>query len=68
MVTREAPVFDKARRTTSVAEEFVARFGECVDEAVRAAAFAEAQQLELLRMRLLRDYAGLWLLVHRPTG
>jgi hypothetical protein len=38
------------------------------DEAVRGGAFGEAQQFELLRMRLLRDYAGLWLMVFRPTG
>jgi hypothetical protein len=68
MVTREAPVFDKARRTTRLAEEFVGRLGELADEALRTGAFAEAQQLQLLRMRLLRDYAGLWLLVHRPAG
>lgn len=68
MVTREAPVFDKARRTTRLAEEFVGRLGALADEALRTGAFAEAQQLQLLRMRLLRDYAGLWLLAHRPAG
>jgi hypothetical protein len=68
MVTREAPIFEQARRTTRLAEEYVGRFGELADEAVRKGAFAEAQQLQLLRMRLLRDYAGLWLLAHRPTG
>lgn len=68
MVTREAPIFEKARRSTRLAEEYVQRFGEMADEAVRSGAFGEAQQLELLRMRLLRDYAGLWLMVFRPTG
>lgn len=68
MVTREAPVFEKSRRTTRLCEEFVSKFSELADEAVRTGAFAEAKQLQLLRMRLLRDYAGLWLLVFRPTG
>jgi hypothetical protein len=68
MVTREAPIFEQARRTTRLAEEYVQRFAELADEAVRGGAFGEAQQMQLLRMRLLRDYAGLWLMVFRPTG
>ncbi len=27
---------------------------------------AEARQLEILRMRLMRDYSGLWLLAYKP--
>jgi hypothetical protein len=68
MVTREAPIFEQARRTTRLAEEYVQRFGEMTDAAVRSGNFGEAQQFELLRMRLMRDYAGLWLMVFRPTG
>jgi len=68
MVTREAPVFDRARKTTVIAEGYVNRFGEHLGTAVGRGAYEEAQELQLLRMRLLRDYAGLWLLVHRPTG
>lgn len=68
MVTREAPIFEQARRTTELAEEYVQRLGERTDEAMQAGNFGEAQQLGLLRMRLLRDYAGLWLMVFRPTG
>ena len=26
----------------------------------------EARQLQLLRMRLMRDYSGLWLLAYKP--
>lgn len=68
MVTRDSPVFEKARLTTRLAEEYVHRFGAFADKAVQDGAFGEAQQLELLKMRLLRDYAGLWLLVYRPVG
>jgi hypothetical protein len=39
-----------------------------VDEAVSDGSFGEAQQLQLLRMRLLREYSGLWLLVNRPQS
>lgn len=68
MVTREAPIFERARRTTRAAESYVNRFGQFLDAAVQQSNFNEAQELQLLRMRLIRDYSGLWLLVHRPTG
>jgi hypothetical protein len=68
MVTRDSPVFERARRTTNLAEEYVQRFGSKVDEAVREGNFGEVQQLQLLRMRLIRDYSALWLLVHRPPA
>jgi len=68
LVTREAPIFEKARQTIQLAEQFTSRFGERIDEAVKGGNFGDAQQLQLLRMRLIRDYSGLWLLVFRPTG
>lgn len=67
-VTREAPIFERARKTTQLAEEYVQRFGERIEESVRDGNFGEAQQLQLLRMRLIRDFSGLWLLVYRPTN
>ena len=39
-----------------------------IDAAVQDGNFGEAQQLQLLRMRLIRDYSGLWLLVNRPSS
>ncbi len=67
-VTKDAPVFARARQTTKVADAYVQRFGAYVDSAVQDGAFGEAQQLQLLRMRLIRDYSGLWLLVNRPSS
>ena len=67
-VTRDAPVFERARMTVRVGDSYVNRFGQLIDESVRSGAFAEAQQLQLLRMRLIRDYSGLWLLVNRPSS
>lgn len=66
-VTRDSPVFERARRTTKLGDAYVQRFGQLIEEAVRGGLFAEAQQLQLLRMRLIRDYSGLWLLVNRPS-
>ena len=68
MVTREAPIFEQARRTTRLAEEYVQRFDALANDAVTSGSFGEGQQMQLLRMRLMRDYAGLWLMVFRPTG
>lgn len=66
-VTKDAPVFARARQTTKVVDEYVQRFGHFIDTSIQESLFAEAQQLQLLRMRLIRDYSGLWLLVNRPA-
>ena len=67
-VTKEAPIFERARGTTRVADVVVQRFSSFIDAAVQESSFGEAQQLQLLRMRLIRDYSGLWLLVNRPSS
>lgn len=68
MVTRDAPIFDRARRSTKIAEIYVNNFGTHLDAIVKQGNFAEAAEIQVLRMRLIRDYAGLWLLVNRPTS
>jgi hypothetical protein len=67
-VTKDAPVFERARTTTRAADAVVQRFGSVIDVAIQDGNFIEAQQLQLLRMRLIRDYSGLWLLVNRPAS
>ena len=67
-VTKDAPVFERARATTRAADAVVQRFSSVIDVAVQDGNFIEAQQLQLLRMRLIRDYSGLWLLVNRPAS
>lgn len=64
-VTRNAPIFRRARRTVSVADRYLRRFEHEIDREVLEGGFEEAQQLQILRMRLLREMSGLWLLVHR---
>ncbi len=66
--TKDAPVFERARKTARMGDAYSQKFGQLIDDAVRAGSFAEVQQLQLLRMRLIRDYSGLWLLVNRPTS
>ncbi len=64
--TGASPIFDHARETCRVADLFLFRFDHEVHQAVLRADLAGARDLELLRMRLMRDYSGLWLLAYRP--
>ncbi len=64
-ITKEAPVFLRARLTTRLADLFVSRFDHEISQAVTSGSFDTARELQLLRMRLMREYSGLWLQVHR---
>ncbi len=64
-ITRDTPVFARARLTCRVADRFARRFDAAVDGAVLDGNVSEAQTLQYLRMRLMRDYAGLWLLANK---
>jgi hypothetical protein len=62
---RDAPVFIQARETCRLADVYVRRFSGFIDSAVQSGNYAEAQALQVLRMRLIRDYSGLWLLANK---
>lgn len=64
-ITKEAPVFLRARLTTRLSDLFVSRFDHEISQAITHGDLRLAQDLQLLRMRLLREYTGLWLQVHR---
>lgn len=64
-ITKEAPVFQRARLTTRLSDLFVSRFDHEISQAITHGDLYLAQDLQLLRMRLLREYTGLWLQVHR---
>ena len=66
VVTRDAPVFGRAKQTTRIADLFVRRFSHELDQLVlRQGDLDEARELQVLKMRLVRESAGLWLLVHK---
>jgi len=67
-VTKEAPVFEKARQTTILADRYIRTFEHLLDRAVLDERASDAKDFQVLRMRLVRSNAGLWLLVHRPSG
>ena len=64
-VTRDAPVFGRARKTTRLADLYLRRFEHRVEQAVLQGDAAEARNLQLLKMRMMRGFSGLWLMVYR---
>ena len=64
-VTREAPIFGRARRTTRLADLYLRRFEHRMEQAVLGGDASEARNLQLLKMRMMRGFSGLWLMVYR---
>ncbi len=65
-VTGDSIVFARARWTARTADAYLWRFHHVLDEAVLSGSVTEGRQMQLLRMRLMRDYSGLWLLAYKP--
>ena len=65
-VTGDSVVFARARLTTRTADAYLWRFNHVLNELMLAGDMTEIRQVQLLRMRLMRDYSGLWLLAYRP--
>jgi len=65
-VTGDAVVFARARLTCRSADLYLWRFNHVLNELMMAGNMAECRQIQLLRMRLMRDYSGLWLLAFKP--
>lgn len=66
--TGDAPVYGRARQTVRLADSYVWRFHHVLEETLLSGDgdHAEGRQINLLRMRLMRDYSGLWLLAYKP--
>jgi hypothetical protein len=60
---KSSAALQRARSLCHLAGFFVRRFEQFVEEAVHAEDLIEAKTLQHVRMRLVRDYSGLWLLV-----
>ena len=65
-MTGESPAFVRARAAARLADAYIWRFSHVMTQAGLQADLSEIRQLEVLRMRLMRDYSGLWLLVWKP--
>lgn len=65
-ITGESPIYAKARATARLADEYLWRFSHVMNGLILSGDGAEARLIEILRMRLMRDYSGLWLLAFKP--
>lgn len=65
-VTGDSIIFARARLTCRAADAFLWRFSHVLNELMTTGNLAECRQVQLLRMRLMRDYSGLWLLAFKP--
>jgi hypothetical protein len=65
-ITGDSPIYARARLTARLADGYFWRFNHLISQAMLGADAQENRQLEVLRMRLMRDYSGLWLLVYKP--
>jgi hypothetical protein len=65
-VTGDSPLYARARLTARTADEYLWRFSHLQTTIILSGDGQEARQLEVLRMRLMRDYSGLWLLAYKP--
>ncbi|MCP3959615.1 MAG: hypothetical protein GY719_17335 [bacterium] len=63
--TRDAPIFGQASQTAQLGDLFLRRFEHRIEQAVLVGDGADAQALQVLKMRLMRGFSGLWLLLHR---
>jgi hypothetical protein len=63
---RESPGFEIAQQAVLLAESFLARYSQAVDQAIMEGDASEAQRLQILRMRLVRESSGIWLQIHMP--
>lgn len=64
-VTQDAPIFQQARVTCAVADRFLRRFEHYLQQLVLLGDGKEARTVMRLKMRLMRAYSGLWLMVYR---
>jgi hypothetical protein len=65
-ITGESPAYLRAREAARLADAYLWRFSHVTTQVSLRADVSEIRQLEVLRMRLMREYSGLWLLVWKP--
>jgi hypothetical protein len=65
-ITGDSPIYARARLTARLADSYLWRFSHLISQAMLGNDAQEIRLLEVLRMRLMRDYSGLWLLIYKP--
>ena len=64
---RELPDYAIARQAVRLSESFLARYAQAVEQAILDGDAEDARRLQILRMRLVRESAGIWLQVYEQT-
>ncbi len=64
---RELPDYAIARQAVRLSESFLARYSQAVEQAILDGDVEDARRLQILRMRLVRESAGIWLQVHQQS-
>lgn len=62
-----APVFQKSRRTVRLGDAYLGRFEHLIHQLLLDGPPEEARELDLLRVRLMHEYSGLWLLSYKQV-
>ena len=63
--TQDAPIYARARQTVRLGDLYLRHFEHRIDQTILSGDGLEARSLQVLKMRMMRGYSGLWLLVHR---
>ena len=64
-VTKKAPQYARAQATVRRADLYLRKFDHRMELAVLDGDADEARALQVLKMRMMRAYSGLWLMVYR---
>lgn len=63
-ISRDAPIYKQARVTCLHADRLLYRFSHDIEQRVVSDQLEEARALKSLKMRLMRSFSGLWLMVY----
>ncbi len=61
----DSPLYAQAQQTTSLGDLFLRRFEHRIEQAVLLGDINDARALQMLKMRMMRGFSGLWLMIHR---
>lgn len=63
----QAAIFQRSRRTVRLGDAYLGRFEHLVHQLLLDGQPDEAREMDVLRMRLMHEYSGLWLLSYKQA-
>jgi len=61
----ESPLYAQAQQTARLGDLFLRRFEHRIEQAVLLGDIDDARALQMLKMRMMRGFSGLWLMINR---